>query len=246
LPPPAPTKDGVMTVNTAAPSADIAQAPVRRLRGGISGGWRGASANQLFLVPIAAVFLVLFIIPLGQTFYWSLTDFTGYSADVTFVGLDNYRVILRDPSMLAGLAFTLLFAVGTTALITVIALPLAVVLDKRFFGRNFVRSMFFFPAIPSMAVLGLVWGYILSPLGSGVLNAVLETLFHAGPFPWLSDDTLAKISVIAVGVWGGAGSSTWRTSSRFRASTTRPPPSTAPRGASSSCTSRCRCSGPPL
>lgn len=194
-----------MTVNTAVPSAGIAQAPVRRLRGGISGGWRGASANQLFLVPIAAVFLVLFIIPLGQTFYWSLTDFTGYSADVTFVGLDNYRVILRDPSMLAGLAFTLLFAVGTTALITVIALPLAVVLDKRFFGRNFVRSMFFFPAIPSMAVLGLVWGYILSPLGSGVLNAVLETLFHAGPFPWLSDDTLAKISVIAVGVWGGAG-----------------------------------------
>src|SRR5450756_238493 len=87
LPPPAPTKGGVMTVNTAVPSAGIAQAPVRRLRGGISGGWRGASANQLFLVPIAAVFLVLFIIPLGQTFYWSLTDFTGYSADVTFVAV---------------------------------------------------------------------------------------------------------------------------------------------------------------
>jgi raffinose/stachyose/melibiose transport system permease protein len=148
---------------------------------------------------------VLFIIPLGQTFYWSLTDFTGYSADVTFVGLENYRVIVSDPSMLAGLSFTLLFAVGTTVLVTVVAIPLAVALNKRFVGRNFARSMFFFPAIPSMAVLGLVWAYILSPLGSGVLNSVLESLFGAGPFPWLSDSTLAQISVILVGVWGSAG-----------------------------------------
>jgi multiple sugar transport system permease protein/raffinose/stachyose/melibiose transport system permease protein len=177
----------------------------RRRRPRFSGGWREASANQLFLVPIAAVFLVLFIIPLGQTFYWSLTDFTGYSADVTFVGLENYRVILSDPSMLAGLSFTLLFAVGTTVLVTVVAIPLAVALNKRFVGRNFARSMFFFPAIPSMAVLGLVWAYILSPLGSGVLNSVLESLFGAGPFPWLSDSTLAQISVILVGVWGSAG-----------------------------------------
>jgi raffinose/stachyose/melibiose transport system permease protein len=178
---------------------------VQRRRPRFSGGWREASANQLFLVPIAAVFIVLFVIPLGQTFYWSFTDFTGYSADVTFIGLENYRVILSDPSMLAGLSFTLLFAVGTTVLITVIAIPLAVALNKRFVGRNFVRSVFFFPAIPSLAVLGLVWGYILSPLGSGVLNSVLESLFGAGPVPWLSDSTLAQISVILVGVWGGAG-----------------------------------------
>jgi raffinose/stachyose/melibiose transport system permease protein len=192
-----------MTVTEAPPGT--AAPAVRRRRPRFSGGWREASANQLFLVPIAAVFIVLFVIPLGQTFYWSFTDFTGYSADVTFIGLENYRVILSDPSMLAGLSFTLLFAVGTTVLITVIAIPLAVALNKRFVGRNFVRSVFFFPAIPSLAVLGLVWGYILSPLGSGVLNSVLESLFGAGPVPWLSDSTLAQISVILVGVWGGAG-----------------------------------------
>jgi multiple sugar transport system permease protein/raffinose/stachyose/melibiose transport system permease protein len=178
---------------------------VRRRRPRFSGGWRAASANQLFLVPVAAVFIVLFVIPLGQTFYWSLTDFTGYSTDVTFIGLKNYRTILSDPSMLAGLSFTLAFAVGTTVLITAGAIPLAVALDKRFVGRNFTRSMFFFPAIPSMAVLGLVWGYILSPLGSGVLNSVLESLFGVGPVPWLSDSTLAQVSVIVVGVWGGVG-----------------------------------------
>jgi multiple sugar transport system permease protein/raffinose/stachyose/melibiose transport system permease protein len=156
------------------------------------------------LVPIVAVFIVLFVIPLAKTFYWSLTDFTGYSLDPSFVGLKNYQIILNDPSMLAGLAFTLLFTFGTTILITLIAIPLAVMLNQRFLARNAVRSVVFFPAIPSMAILGLVWTYILSPLESGVLNSALGHI-GIGPLPWLADNTLARISVIAVAVWAGAG-----------------------------------------
>ena len=89
--------------------------------------------------------------------------------------------------MLAGLTFTVLYTVATTILITLVAIPLAVVLNRKFFARNFVRSVFFFPAIPSLAILGLVWGYILSPLASGALNSLLEGVFSIGPFPWLSD-----------------------------------------------------------
>lgn len=166
--------------------------------------WRDITANQLFLIPIAAVFVVLFVIPLIKTFYWSLTDFTGYSLDPEFVGLKNYRIILNDPSMLAGLTFTVLFTFGTTLLITLIAIPLAVMLNQRFLARSFVRSTVFFPAIPSMAILGLVWTYILSPLESGVLNTVLGHL-GLGPVPWLANDSLARLSVIMVAVWAGAG-----------------------------------------
>ncbi len=169
------------------------------------GWWRESAAGKAFLLPVAVVLLLLYIVPLGQTFYYSLTDFTGYSPEMAFVGLANYRTIFTDSSMLAGVGFTLLFTVGTTLLITAFAIPLAVVLNRRFFGRNFVRSMFFFPAIPSIAILGLVWGYILSPLGSGVLNSVLDGLFSAGPVPWLSDRALAQLSVIVIGVWSQTG-----------------------------------------
>lgn len=172
--------------------------------GGVA-NMRDAAANQMFLVPVILVFVVLLVIPLSQSVMWSFTDFTGYSNEAQFVGFENYRIIFTDPSMLAGVAFTLFFAVGTTLLTTAIAIPLAVIINERFFGRNFVRSIFFFPAIPSMAVLGLVWAYILSPLGTGVLNTVLDTLFGIGPFPWLSNSTLAQISVVVVGVWGAAG-----------------------------------------
>jgi raffinose/stachyose/melibiose transport system permease protein len=194
------------TIDTESAAADgVVEdvAPTGRRRLGLT-RWRDITATQMFLLPIAVVFVVLFVIPLVKTFYWSLTDFTGYSLDPEFVGLKNYQVILNDPSMLAGLAFTLLFTFGTTILITVIAIPLAVMLNQRFFARNAVRSVVFFPAIPSMAILGLVWTYILSPLESGVLNSALGHV-GIGPLPWLADNTLARISVIVVAVWAGAG-----------------------------------------
>ncbi|HEY8720368.1 sugar ABC transporter permease [Pengzhenrongella sp.] len=171
----------------------------------VSTRWRAVAANQMFLAPIAVVFVVMFIVPLAKTVQYSFTDFTGYSLDMHFVGFDNYVRILTDASMLAGLLFTLAYTVGTTVVITALAIPLAVILNRKFFGRNFVRSLFFFPAIPSIAILGLVWRYILLPLGTGVLNTVLHALFSIGPFPWLSDGTLAQVSVIAVGVWSATG-----------------------------------------
>ena len=167
--------------------------------------WRESAGYKMFLVPIGIVFVVLFLIPLAQTFYYSLTDASGYSNNLNIVGLANYQRILTDTTMLAGLTFTVLYTVATTILITLIAIPLAVVLNRKFFARNFVRSLFFFPAIPSLAILGLVWGYILSPLASGALNSLLEGIFSIGPFPWLSDDTLARASVIGVALWSSAG-----------------------------------------
>lgn len=159
----------------------------------------------LFLLPMLAVFVVLFAIPLAQSIWWSFTDFNGYSSDAQFVGMRNYVNVFTDPSMLAGLGFTLTFTLATTIIITVLAVPLAVVLDRAFFGRNFIRAVFFFPAIPSVAILGLVWGFILNPLGAGALNSFLMNVAGIGPIPWLSNSTLAQISVIAVAIWTSTG-----------------------------------------
>jgi raffinose/stachyose/melibiose transport system permease protein len=170
-------------------------------------GARVAERLQIraFAIPLFIVFAFLFVYPLAQSLYWSFTDFSGYSTEMAFVGLDNYAAIFTDPSMVAGLGFTILFTLGTTVLVTVIAIPVAVILNRAFIGRNFVRSVFFFPSIPSVAILGLVWGFILSPLGSGALNSLLANSFGIGPLPWLSDSTLAQLSVIVVGVWSNAG-----------------------------------------
>ncbi|MEG3613933.1 sugar ABC transporter permease [Isoptericola haloaureus] len=189
------------------PTSSGAPAPTarQRRRRSVEGGWKQITINRAFLIPAIVVFVFLFVVPLLQGLYWSFTDFTGYSPEANFIGWDNYVQILNDPSMLSGLTFTLLFAVGTTLLVTCLAIPLAVQLNKAFVGRNVVRSLWFFPAVPSMAILGLVWSYILSPLPSGVLNTLLSNWFGIEAVSWLSDNTLARFSVIMVGVWAQTG-----------------------------------------
>lgn len=157
-----------------------------------------------FLLPIAAVFVVLYAVPLTQTIYYSFTDFNGFSPNVHLVGLANYRTIFNDSSLLTGLGFTLVFAAATTLLITALAIPLAVALNKKFFGRSLVRSVFFFVGVPSQVILGLVWQYIFSPLNNGALNSVLAK-FGLDPVPWLADATIARACVIFVAVWAGVG-----------------------------------------
>ncbi|MEO8093396.1 MAG: sugar ABC transporter permease [Pseudolysinimonas sp.] len=156
---------------------------------------------SLFLVPILVVFVVLYAVPMAQSVYYSFTNYDGYSDDVKNVGFQNYATIFTDPALAAALGFTVFYAVGLTLLVTTFAIPLALILNRKFFGRNLVRSIYFFPAIPSIAVLGLVWTFILNPLGDGVLNTALHALTGLGPVPWLADSTLAQISTVAVGVW---------------------------------------------
>jgi ABC-type sugar transport system permease subunit len=160
--------------------------------------------SYLFTLPVLVVFIVLFAIPLAQSFYYSLTDFNGYSTEANFVGFANYTTIWQDSSMLSALGFTLIFTIGTTLAITALAIPLALVLNQKFFGRNLVRSVFFFPSVVSVAILGLVWGFIFAPLGTGVINSIIGW-FGAQPVAWLAEPDLARLSVIIVAVWGGTG-----------------------------------------
>jgi raffinose/stachyose/melibiose transport system permease protein len=159
----------------------------------------------LFLVPVAAVALVLFLYPVGRDVYLSFTNFNGYSSKTSYVGFANYKALFTQASVSTGLVFTIMYAVGTTVVVTLVAIPLAVILNRRFVGRNFVRAALFFPAIPSLAVLGLVWAYILAPISTGAINSLIGGLFGVGPVPWLSNDLLARLSVIFVGIWSQVG-----------------------------------------
>lgn len=167
-------------------------------------GLRQDLTSFWFLLPILAVFVVLFAVPLVQTIIYSVTDFNGYSLNMHYVGWENYRSVFTDSSTMQGLVFTILYAVAQTVLVTIFAIPLAVTLNRKFWGRNFARSLFFFFSVPSLAIMGMVWKYIFSPMKSGVFNAILG-VFGLGPVPWLSNSTLARCCVIFIAVWAQIG-----------------------------------------
>ena len=157
-----------------------------------------------FLLPILAVFVILFLVPLMQTLMFSFTDFNGYSMDMHWVALSNYQKVFSDSSTLQGLGFTVLYAVIVMIGVTALAIPLAVTLNRKFVGCNFVRSVFFFFSVPSLAIMGMVWKYIFSPMKTGVVNSVLS-VFGIDPVPWLSNNTLAKFCVIFIAIWAQIG-----------------------------------------
>lgn len=166
--------------------------------------WSENLASFWFLLPIILVFAVLTIMPLVTSFLYSLTDYDGWSSDFNVVGFSNYIRIFQDPSLLESLGFTLLYAFATTLFVTCLAIPLAVTLNRAMWGRSFARSLFFFLGVPAQAIIGLIWQYIFSPLGSGVMNRILA-VFGIGPVGWLSDDNWARFCVIFVAVWMQVG-----------------------------------------
>ena len=65
-------------------------------------------ASARFLLPIMVVFIVVILIPFLQSLVFSFTDYSGYNfADAKFVGFANYVQCFKDPTLLAGLGFTL-------------------------------------------------------------------------------------------------------------------------------------------
>lgn len=160
---------------------------------------------QVFLIPILIIYTLFTIYPLIRSFMLSLTNFNGYSTNYDFIGLKNYARLFADNAIVSGISFTILFALATTVLVTLLAIPLALILDQNFFSKNVLRAVFFFPSIPSGLLLAFIWGFIFAPIPSGILNTFLRELFGMSAQPWLSDPLLAKISTIVVAVWATTG-----------------------------------------
>lgn len=154
-----------------------------------------------FYLPAALVFAIFFLIPTVMAFYFSLTRWTLF--DATFIGLDNYVTFLGDPMLMTGLRNTIIYAVLTSGLKVIIALPLAMLLTSNIRFRGFYRSVIFFPVLVSTVAVGITFATLMQP-STGLINTSLA--FFGLPQPkWLGDPDLALFSVALVDVWKGIG-----------------------------------------
>ena len=154
-----------------------------------------------FYLPAAIVFGLFFIVPTVMAFYFSLTRWTLF--DATFIGLDNYVAFLGDARLMAGLRNTIIYAVLTSGLKVVIALPLAMLLTSNIRLKGLLRGIIFFPTLVSVVAVGITFSTLMQP-SAGLINTVLG--FFGLPQPqWLGNPDLALYSVALVDVWKGIG-----------------------------------------
>ena len=109
------------------------------------------------VLPGMIFFTVGLILPMCLSFYYSLTSWNGMTAEKPFVGLQNYINMFADKNCRNAWLFTLRFTIWNTIIENVLAIILAVCLDKGFKGEKILRTIFFIPCLISPLVVGYVW-----------------------------------------------------------------------------------------
>ena len=131
----------------------------------------------VFVLPALAIYLIFSIVPFLYTIFYSFTNYTDINpVNLSFVGFENYAKVFSTPVMMIGIKNSVIYAIALTGLQTVLALPLAVLLDKKLKSRNLLRAVFFFPAVFSSLIIGYLWNFILSSSDYGLVNNILHSL----------------------------------------------------------------------
>jgi len=165
---------------------------------------RGRAVPLALVAPALLFYAVVVLYPTVAGGLYAFTDWTGQRTTPNVVGLDNFAELLSSPPARAALANTLVIAVCTTVVQTVIGLALALALHSRLASRHVLRTLFFAPALLPPVIIGFLWQYVLTPEGplNGALTAAgLDALTRN----WLGDSSLALPAVIAVIIWQNTG-----------------------------------------
>jgi raffinose/stachyose/melibiose transport system permease protein len=138
--------------------------------------------------------------------YLSLFRWDGISPTKVFVGFENYITLFTQNEVFwIALKNNAIWLVIALFLPTSMGLGFALLLNSRFRGSHIFRSVFYFPAVLSLAVVGLIWTWIYHP-DLGLLNQMLSAVgLKALTRNWLSDPQIALYPVIIAATWNAVG-----------------------------------------
>jgi len=125
--------------------------------------FKSAWTPWLLIVPQMAVILVFFFWPAAQAILQSLQQQDAFGTSVEFVGLDNFKQLLDDPSYLESFKTTAIFSVLVAVIGISLALTLAVFADRIVRGGMFYKTMLILPYAVAPAVAAVLWVFMFSP-----------------------------------------------------------------------------------
>ncbi|HTX55140.1 MAG TPA: sugar ABC transporter permease [Candidatus Baltobacteraceae bacterium] len=157
----------------------------------------------LFIAP-AMVGLGLFkLYPIMEGLRLSFYDVRPIARTQVFIGLANFIELVQDPVIVKAALNTVLFNAIVTPLQVILALGLAVLVNRQGRAVRVFRSVFFMPAVISLVVASIIWKLLYAP-DNGVLNGVLIAVgLPAQTF--LTSQSQAMPSLIGMVVWKGVG-----------------------------------------
>ena len=169
----------------------------------------------VFLIIPVAGYIAFVVSPFGQAVYYSLTDWSGFSPEMNFIGLANYTRAFTDSIFLKAMGNSIILAIVLPIATLTLALIFASLVTvggashgnvRGLRNSSFYRVVSFFPYVVPAIVIGLIWSQIYDP-NSGLLNGVLTAigLDQFESFAWLGDVRTARAAVMFAIVWGLVG-----------------------------------------
>jgi multiple sugar transport system permease protein len=160
--------------------------------------WRGL----LFALPFLALYSLILVFPLLRGVWLSLNQVDLFG-DGHFVGAGNYVRLAHDPVFATSLINTFEVTLMIVPALTVIALALAMALNRGTKGAAVMRGIFFSSAVLSVTIVTLIWRFVLAP-DAGLLGNVWKALGWP-PLAFLSDAHLALPALAITTIWWSVG-----------------------------------------
>ena len=153
----------------------------------------------LYILPWILGFVILQLYPFVSSFIYSFTDYT-VGAKATFQGLANYKKLFtQDKEFWNSLKVTILFALYTVPGKLIMALAVAMFLNRDLKGINLIRTLYYIPSLFGGSVaVALLWRLMF--LDNGVINAILTAL-HLPVIQWLGETRYALRTICMLEIW---------------------------------------------
>ncbi len=170
--------------------------------------WRHRNRHAIeawaILGPALIYYTILFAFPVLSTIALSFTRWSGMIGPPVWVGLDNFRRYLVSPLYRQTIVNTLGFSVSILILQTLLAVLVALMLNRKIHGRTLFRAAWYVPSLTSPVIMALIVLIMISPV-DGVINLLLR---QAGqpPVYFYINATLMWIIIVIYSVWRGVGS----------------------------------------
>jgi multiple sugar transport system permease protein len=153
----------------------------------------------MFITPTMLGLIILNFYPIFNTAYQSFCKTGDFGKGNKFVGLNNYIAVLSAPETWQSLLNTIKYALIEVPFGVVIALILAVFLNKKLKGTSVYRTIFFLPMVCAPAAVAMVWKWLYNQQ-FGLLNN-----FFGTKIAWITDSKIAWVSIGIIGVWSIIG-----------------------------------------
>jgi raffinose/stachyose/melibiose transport system permease protein len=143
------------------------------------------SALNLMYIPALMLFALFIYYPITQGINISFTNWNGYSAHFSYIGLEKYVYMFTDRRTYQVLLNTLIYGLGSTLFQNILGLAYAVFLNGKIKGKGLVRTIVYFPVIIAPVIMGYIW-YFIFQYNGGALNDIM-ILLGKEPVDWLGN-----------------------------------------------------------